>query len=170
MPLIKWHYRLGSHLLYPPWPQTSYQLGRLSSLPHSPASVSSVPLGPRVCKSHLTKKTAGTHRLQRCDGRLHTCIHVVGPSARLAAASCWRAACPRIEHVINGALHLAVIDGLGALGGAEEDGRRPVGQRSKQHQVLRPRYCTLVSTSPQKHSSSCSRTSSDLLSLRLLDH
>ncbi|CAH6813560.1 G430095P16Rik [Phodopus roborovskii] len=79
--------------------------------------------------------------LTNCDGHLHTCIHVIGPSTRLAAAGCWGAACPRIEHIINWALHLAVIDGLGALGGAEEEGRQ-VCQSPSSHQELRPRYCT----------------------------
>lgn len=53
----------------------------------------------------------------------HTCIHIVGPPTGLAAASRWGAACPRIEDVINRALHLAVINGLGALGGAGEGGK-----------------------------------------------
>lgn len=59
----------------------------------------------------------------------HTCIHIVGPPAGLAAASCWGAACARIEDVIDRALHLAVIDGLGALGGAGEGGKGSGGPR-----------------------------------------
>lgn len=59
----------------------------------------------------------------------HTCIHIVGPPAGLAAASCWGAACAGIEDVIDRALHLAVIDGLGALGGAGEGGEGSGGPR-----------------------------------------
>lgn len=81
-----------------------------------------------VC--HLTEEATGKHRLPWCDCHLHTCIHVIGPSTGLAATSCWGAACPGVEHIINWALHLAVIDGLGALGGAEEEGS-PVGHSSK---------------------------------------
>ena len=56
-------------------------------------------------------------------GGAHTCIHIVGPTAGLAAASCRGAACARIEDVVDRALHLTVIDGLGALGGAGEGGQ-----------------------------------------------
>lgn len=60
-------------------------------------------------------------QVRPCGGA-HTCIHIVGPTAGLAAASCRGAACARIEDVVNRALHLTVIDGLGALGGAGEGG------------------------------------------------
>uniref|UniRef100_A0A670KHB7 Uncharacterized protein n=1 Tax=Podarcis muralis TaxID=64176 RepID=A0A670KHB7_PODMU len=46
-----------------------------------------------------------------------TCIHIVGPPTGLAAASCWGPPCPRVEHVVYRALHLAVIYRLGPLGG-----------------------------------------------------
>uniref|UniRef100_A0ABI7ZGC2 Uncharacterized protein n=1 Tax=Felis catus TaxID=9685 RepID=A0ABI7ZGC2_FELCA len=58
----------------------------------------------------------------------HTCVHIVGPPAGLAAASCWGAACAGIEDIIDGALHLAVIDGLGALGGAGEEDQAGQGK------------------------------------------
>uniref|UniRef100_A0A673UAK9 Uncharacterized protein n=1 Tax=Suricata suricatta TaxID=37032 RepID=A0A673UAK9_SURSU len=65
----------------------------------------------------------------------HTCIHIVGPPAGLAAAGSRGAACARIEDIINGALHLAVIDGLGALGGAGEEDR---GQAVQVREGVRP--------------------------------
>uniref|UniRef100_A0A8D1NG58 Uncharacterized protein n=2 Tax=Sus scrofa TaxID=9823 RepID=A0A8D1NG58_PIG len=69
-------------------------------------------------------------RVGPCDA--HTCIHIVGPPAGLAAASCWGAACARIEDVIDRAFHLAVIDGLGALGGAGEGGKGSGGPKVSQ--------------------------------------
>nr|BAE38316.1 unnamed protein product [Mus musculus]BAE40144.1 unnamed protein product [Mus musculus] len=87
----------------------------------------------------------------------HTCIHVIGPSARLAAASGRRAACPRIEHIIYWTLHLTVVDGLGALGAAEEEEEEEEEEASQVGQSSR-------------HPSSRSRASPDLLSLRLPGH
>lgn len=63
-------------------------------------------------------------------GGAHTCIHIVGPTAGLAAASCRGAACARIEDVVDRALHLTVIDGLGALGGAGEGGQGSGGPQA----------------------------------------
>lgn len=105
------------------------------------------PLGPRACKCHLTKEGIGKYRLPHCHSHVHTCIHIIGPSTGLAAASCWGAACPRIEHIINWALHLTVIDGLGALGGAEGEEGSQWAKDPGSHRVLRPRYCMLVSAS-----------------------
>lgn len=63
-------------------------------------------------------------------GGAHTCIHIVGPTAGLAAASCRGAACARIEDVVDRALHLTVIDGLRALGGAGEGGQGSGGPQA----------------------------------------
>uniref|UniRef100_A0A4X1TCA8 Uncharacterized protein n=1 Tax=Sus scrofa TaxID=9823 RepID=A0A4X1TCA8_PIG len=75
-------------------------------------------------------------RVGPCDA--HTCIHIVGPPAGLAAASCWGAACARIEDVIDRAFHLAVIDGLGALGGAGEGGKGSAEEPALQQGQLWP--------------------------------
>jgi hypothetical protein len=80
---------------------------------------------------------------------VHTCIHVVGPPTGLAAAGCRGAACPRIEYVVNRALHLTVIDGLGALGGAGEGGESQVGEAPGSLLVLRPRSGTLMALSAE---------------------
>uniref|UniRef100_A0A671G2S6 Uncharacterized protein n=1 Tax=Rhinolophus ferrumequinum TaxID=59479 RepID=A0A671G2S6_RHIFE len=90
-----------------------------------------------------------------CSGSgAHTCIHIVGPPAGLAAASCWGAACPRIEDIVDRALHLAVIDGLGALGGAgkgEEGSGGPRYQYSGWSSRAKPSNASLAppSTSNQ---------------------
>uniref|UniRef100_A0A8D2H2P8 Uncharacterized protein n=1 Tax=Urocitellus parryii TaxID=9999 RepID=A0A8D2H2P8_UROPR len=72
------------------------------------------------------------HLSPRWNCHAHTCIHIVGPPTGLAAASCWGAACPGIEHVVDRALHLTVINGLGALGGAGEGREGQMGQGSKE--------------------------------------
>lgn len=64
-----------------------------------------------------------------------TCIHIVGPPTGLAAASCRGPPRPGVEHVVHGALHLAVVYRLGALGGTAE-GRERRGTGSKRQPAM----------------------------------
>lgn len=90
------------------------------------------------------RRGSGLPRLRARPHGAHTCIHIVGPPAGLAAASRWGAACPGIEDIVDRALHLAVINGLGALGGAGEGGAGSGGPRVAQVLVLRLRKPALT--------------------------
>uniref|UniRef100_A0A3B3V6T1 Uncharacterized protein n=1 Tax=Poecilia latipinna TaxID=48699 RepID=A0A3B3V6T1_9TELE len=66
------------------------------------------------------KRERGREKQGWLNNETNTCIHVIGPAARLGAAAGGRGAA-RVKHIVHRALHLTVVDGL-TLVGAERDG------------------------------------------------
>lgn len=72
------------------------------------------------CKIHVwieMDPLPNTKRIREKDFSLPTCIHIVGPTAGLRAASSRRGTA-WVEDIIHRALHLTVINGLPLVGAA----------------------------------------------------